>query len=112
MGSEVTFIQECTCACGYSESEKGNQFILAVFSKSVVLRTKVLFKKSEVIALQVQFSCQFVLNDVTLHLRSDLHCRASFTTFGLLHCLMSTTTACFFRLFSHSYRPYFDENFH
>jgi len=28
------------CACGYSKSEKGTQFTLAVFSKSVVLRIK------------------------------------------------------------------------
>ena len=35
-----------------TESEKGNQlFMFAVFSKSVVLRTKVPFNKSEVIAL-------------------------------------------------------------
>jgi len=34
-----------------SESKKGNQLMLAVFSKSLVLRTKVSFDKSEVIAL-------------------------------------------------------------
>jgi len=34
-----------------TESEKGNQFMLAVLSKSVVFRTKVPFSKSEVIAL-------------------------------------------------------------
>jgi len=42
-----------------TESEKGTQFMLAVFSKSIVLRTKVPFNKSEVIAVQVQFDCQF-----------------------------------------------------
>jgi len=78
---DVTFKQECACACGYSESEKGNQFMLAIFSKSVVLSTKVPFNKSEVIALQFQFGFHFVLNDVTLHLRSNLHCRDSFTIF-------------------------------
>ena len=31
-----------------TESEKGNQFMLAVFSKSAVLRMKVPFNKSEV----------------------------------------------------------------
>ena len=34
-----------------TESEKSNQFVLVVFSKSVVLQTIVPFNKSEVIAL-------------------------------------------------------------
>jgi len=34
-----------------TESEKDNQFMLAVFFKSLVLGTKVSFNKSEVIAL-------------------------------------------------------------
>jgi len=42
--------------------------MLAVFSKLVVLP----FFKSEVIALEVQFGCEFGLIDVTLHLRSPL----------------------------------------
>jgi len=67
-----------------TESEISNQFMLAVFSESVVLRMKVPFNKSEVIALYVQFACQFSLIDVTLHLRLPLHCRASFTAFGLI----------------------------
>jgi len=67
-----------------TESEISNQFMLAVFSKSVALRLKVPFNKSEVIALQVQFACQFDLIDVTLHLRSPLHCRTSVTTFDLI----------------------------
>jgi len=58
--------------------------MLTVFSKSVLLRTKGSFNKSEAIALQVQFALQFGLIDVTLHLRSPLHCRVSFTTFGLI----------------------------
>jgi len=66
------------------ESEKSKQFMLAVFSKSLVLRTKVSFNKSKVIALWVLFARQFCLTDVTLHLRSPLHCRASFITFGLI----------------------------
>ena len=53
-------------------SEIGNQFMLAIFSKSVALRTKVPFNKSEVIALQVQFAWQFGLIDGTLHLHSPL----------------------------------------
>ena len=52
--------------------ENVNQFMLAVFSKSVALRTKVPFNKSEVIALQVEFACHFGLSDVTMHLRSSL----------------------------------------
>jgi len=56
--------------------------VLIHFSKSVVLRTKVFFNKSEVIVLEVQFACQFSLIDVTLHWRSDLHCRAFFTSVG------------------------------
>ena len=55
-----------------SENEKGTQFMLVVFSESVVLRTKVPFNKNEVIALYVQFASQFGLIDVTLHLRSPL----------------------------------------
>jgi len=49
-----------------SESEKGNKLRLEVFSKSVVLRTKVSFNKSEVIALQVHFSpfCSLVMRSV------------------------------------------------
>jgi len=53
-----------------SESEKDNSFMLAVFSKSVVLRTKVPFNTNEVIALYVQFVCQFGLINVSLHLHS------------------------------------------
>jgi len=34
-----------------TDSEKGNQFMLTVFSKSVVRPTKVPFNKSEAIAL-------------------------------------------------------------
>jgi len=34
-----------------SESEKGNQFLLEVFSMSAILRMKVPFNKSKVIAL-------------------------------------------------------------
>jgi len=66
------------------ESEISNQFILTIFSKLAVLRPEVSFNKSEAIALQVQFACQFGLDDVTFHLRSPLHCRTSFTTFGLI----------------------------
>jgi len=55
-----------------SDSEKGNQLMLEVFSKSVILRTKVPFNKSEVIALYIQLACQFDLIEVTLHLRSPL----------------------------------------
>jgi len=51
VGQDVTFIKECNCACGYSENVKGNEFMLIISSKSVVLRTKVPFNKSEVIAL-------------------------------------------------------------
>jgi len=47
------------------------------------------FNKNAVIALQVQFACQFGLIDVTLHLtlasRTSI-CRASFTTFGSITC--------------------------
>ena len=46
-----------------TKSEKGNQFILVVFSKAVVFR-----KKKPLIALQVQFACQFGLIDIILHL--------------------------------------------
>ena len=60
-----------------------NQFMSAAFFKSVALRTKVPFHKSEVITLQVQFAGQFGAIDVTLCLRSDQHSRAPFTTFGL-----------------------------
>jgi len=67
-----------------TESEMSNQFMLTVFSKSVVLRTKVSFNKSEVIALYVQFACQFSLIDVTSHFSSPLHCRASITTLRLI----------------------------
>jgi len=56
--------------------------MLKVFSKSVVFQTKVSFNKSEVIALQVQFTCQFGSVDITLHF--PLHCRASFITFTLI----------------------------
>ena len=70
--------------------------------RSVVLQTKVPFNKSDVIALQVELPCQFGLIDVTLHLRSTRgsHCRDSFTIFGLItlvavHCLISTTAACY-----------------
>jgi len=45
---------------------------------------KVPLNKSEVIASSVSFVCQFGLIDVTLHLRSPLHCRASFSTFRLI----------------------------
>jgi len=55
-----------------TKSKKVNQFMLAVFSKSDALRTKVPFNKNEVIALQVQFACQFGLIDVTMYLRSPL----------------------------------------
>jgi len=34
-----------------TESEKGNQLILAILSKAVILRTKMPFNLSEVIAL-------------------------------------------------------------
>jgi len=72
-----------------TESEKGTQFMLAVFSKSIVLRTKVPFNKSEVIAVQVQFDCQFGLIDATLQLRSPLRSSLQsfylhFTTFSLI----------------------------
>jgi len=30
--STLLLIQECACACGYSESEKGDHFMLAIFS--------------------------------------------------------------------------------
>jgi len=58
--------------------------MLKVFSKPVVFQTKVSFNKSEVIALQVQFTCQFGSVDITLHLHFPLHCRASFITFTLI----------------------------
>jgi len=41
----------CKNASAITESEISNQFMLAVFSKSVFLRMKVPFNKSEVIAL-------------------------------------------------------------
>jgi len=44
-----------------TESEISNQCMLTVFSKSVLLRTNVSLNKGEVIALQVQFACQFGL---------------------------------------------------
>jgi len=75
-------VTENASALVVTESEKSNQFMLAVFSKSVVLRTKVPFNKSEVIAWKVQFACKFGLIDVTLPLRSHLHCRASSITSG------------------------------
>jgi len=50
MGSDVTFIQQRVYDCDY-QSEISNQFMLTVFSKSVVLRTEVSLNKSEVIAL-------------------------------------------------------------
>jgi len=43
--------------------------MLAGFSRSVVIRMKVPFNKSNVITLDVKFACQFGLIDVTLHLR-------------------------------------------
>jgi len=47
-----TFIQERVCAYGYRKREsRPNQLMLAVFFKSVILRTKMQFNKSEVIAL-------------------------------------------------------------
>jgi len=52
-----------------TESEISNQCMLRVFSKSVLLRTNVSLNKGEVIALQVQFACQFGLIDEALHLR-------------------------------------------
>jgi len=66
-----------------TQSANGNQFMLPAFSNSLVLRTKVPFNKSEVIALEVQITDQFGLIDVNLHLRSDQDCRVSFTSFGL-----------------------------
>jgi len=68
----------------WSCAQTSNQFILTVFSKSVVLWTKVPFNKSEVIGFQVPFACQLGLFDVTLHLLSPLRCRVSFTAFGLI----------------------------
>jgi len=59
-----------------AESEKSNQFMLAVFSKSVVLRTKEPLNKSDVkckyIADVIRFSVHFDWSTVTLHLRSPL----------------------------------------
>jgi len=43
-----------------------------------------IFLGHPVIALYVQFACQFGLTGITLHLRSPLHCRAFVTTFGLI----------------------------
>ena len=48
-----------------TKSEKGNQFNLVVFTKSIALRTKLPFNKTEAIALQVQFACHLGLIDVT-----------------------------------------------
>jgi len=63
-------------AFAVSKSEKSYQLMLEVFFKSVILQTKMLFNKNEVIALEVEFACWLGLTDVTLHW--DLHCRASF----------------------------------
>jgi len=67
-----------------TESEKGNQFILTVFSKSVVLRTKVPFNKSEVIALlssvclSVRLNCHdFALTLATRISIAELHIQLS-----------------------------------
>jgi len=46
--------------------------VLVVFSKSVVLRTKVPFNRSEVIPLYFQVACQIRSIRVTLHLGSLL----------------------------------------
>jgi len=75
-------VTENASALVATESEKSKQFAIAVFSKSVVLRTKVPFNESEVIALEVQFACEFGLIDLTLPLRSHLHCRASLVASG------------------------------
>ena len=48
-----------------TESEKGNQFMFAVFFKSVALRTKVPFNKSEAIA----FNC--IVSTNCLSIRFD-----------------------------------------
>ena len=53
---------------------------IAVFYKQDVLRTKVPFSMRQVIALHVQFDCQFSLTDVTL--RTDLQ-NAPFYNFRL-----------------------------
>ena len=54
-----------------TESDKGNQFTLTVFSK-LLLFAKVPFNTSEVNALYVHFACQFGSIGVTLHLSSRL----------------------------------------
>jgi len=82
--AETLPLRKIASVIAVTKSEINNQFILTVFSTSFILRPKVSFNKREVIALQVNFACQFGLIDVTLHLRSPLHCRASFATFGLI----------------------------
>ena len=55
-------LQACTAV---TENEKCNYLMLAVLSKSFVLRAKVPFSKSEVIALEGDFTCHFGLIDVS-----------------------------------------------
>jgi len=50
MRPDVTIMQERVCDCGYRK-RSNKKFMLTAFSKSVVLRTKLSFNKSEVIAL-------------------------------------------------------------
>jgi len=67
---DVTFNKN-VCGCGFRQRES-NLFLLSVFSKSVVLRTKERFKKNEVIALWVQYTCHLGLIDETSHLPSPI----------------------------------------
>jgi len=51
MCTDVTFMQERLCDCGYRKRDKQSGHVLTVFSMSVHLQTKVLFNLSKVIAL-------------------------------------------------------------
>jgi len=72
----------CAFAIVVTESDKSNQFMLSFLQVSCSSNKSVVQQERR--NCIVNSISQFCLIDVTLHLRSPFHCRASFTTFGLI----------------------------
>jgi len=72
----------CASATVVTESDISNQFMLSFLQVSCSSNKSVVQQERR--NCTVNSISQFCLIDVTLHLRSKLHCRALFTTFGLI----------------------------